>query len=141
MKTQPITAAEQAHIDEALAAFVQLADDAGLRDDEFSMDTPELADELLVRWAAEPPRARLPEEVVATIIGAAVGEYLRELLRVTWASASVGTERSVGLATEETGEPVFSPFDAVREGLSQASEGFVHDLLEDVAAEWGKLRR
>ncbi len=141
MKTKPITAAEQAHIDAALTAFVQLVDDAGLRDDEFSMDTPELADELLVRWAAEPPRARLPEEVVATIIGAAVGEYLRELLRVSWASVTVGSERSLGLAAEETGEPVLSPFDAVKEGLPQASDGFVHDLLEEVAAEWGKLRR
>lgn len=141
MKTYPITAAEQAHIDEAIAAFIQLAEDAGLRDEEFSMDTPELADELLVRWAAEPPRARLPDEVIATIIGAAVGEYIRELLKVTWASAVSGTERSIGLAAEGTGEPVFSPFDAVRERLSEASEGFVHDMFDEMAAQWGKLRR
>ena len=141
MKTQPLTAAEQARVDDALAAFVQMAEDAGLLDDELELDTPELADELLIRWASEPPQARLPDEVIASIVGAAVGDYLRQLLRVSWASAPSGAGRSIGLAAEQGGEPVLSPFDAVRDRLSQASEGFVQDLLEEVAEEWGNLRR
>jgi hypothetical protein len=141
VKTQPLTAAEQARVDDAIAAFIQMAEDAGLLDEELALDTPELADELLIRWASEPRQARLPDEVIATIVGAAVGDYLRQLLRVTWAGEGAGQARSIGLAAEESGEPVVSPFDAVRERLGQASEGFVQDLFDELAAEWSGLRR
>lgn len=141
MKTSPLTAAEQARINDALAAFVQMTEDAGLLDDELSLDTPELADELLIRWAAEPPQGRLPDDLMATIIGAAVGEYLRQMLRFTWAATGEGADRAVGLVVESSGEPVFSPFDAVRDRLSEASEGFIPDLFDEVAEEWGNLRR
>lgn len=141
MKTQPLTAAEQSRIDDAISAFIQMTEDAGLFDEELALDTPEIADELLIRWASEPSQARLPDDVVATIIGAAVGEYLRQMLRFAWAATGAGNDRAIGLVIETTGEPVFSPFDVVRDRLSQAEEGFIPELLEEVDGQWGNLRR
>ncbi|MBY0307369.1 MAG: hypothetical protein K2Q09_01375 [Phycisphaerales bacterium] len=139
MKTQPLTATEQARIDDAIGAFIQMADDAGLLGDEPELDTPELADELLIRWAAEPPKARLPDDLIATIVGAAIGDYLCEALRLRWAVNS--PDRAVGLAVEDTGEPLFSPFNLVRDRLPHAAEGVVPDLLEEIADQTKDLHR
>lgn len=141
VKTHPLSPVEQARVDDALAAFCQMAEEAGLLDEELELDTPELADELLIRWAAEPPQGRLPGEVIATIIGAGIGDYLTQLLQLRWGVSESPAGRSIGLVVETTGEPALSPFDAVRERLADASDGFVSDLLQEAAAEWSHLRR
>ncbi|MFT3685491.1 MAG: hypothetical protein QM783_11275 [Phycisphaerales bacterium] len=144
MKTQPLTAAEQARIDDAMSAFVQMARDAGFEGDEEDIETPELAEELLGRWAAESPKGRLPTEIIATIVGAALGDYLRLHLRLTWAVAVHNGERAVGLASEVDGEAVLSPFDAVRQCIEAAAEGDEPDvgpLFDDLPAEYPHLLR
>lgn len=145
VKTQPLTAAEQTRIDDAISAFVQMVQDAGLADDEEGGDTPEFAEELLHRWAAEPPKGRLPIDVIATIVGAGLGEYLRQNLRLTWAAAVDKGERSLGLASEIDGEAVLSPFDEVKRCIEGEGGGendsFVQHLFEDLPAEYAHLLR
>jgi hypothetical protein len=143
VKTQPLTPAEQARIDDAISAFVQMVHDAGLADEDGGgeADTPELAEELLHRWAAEPPKGRLPVDVIATIIGAGLGEYLRQHLRLTWAAAVEKGERSLGLASEIDGEAVLSPFDEVKRCIEEENESFVQHLFEDLPLEYPHLLR
>lgn len=141
MKTQPLTAAEQARVDDAISAFVQMARDAGFEGDDDGVETPELAEELLGRWAAEHPKGRLPKDIIATIIGAALGDYLRQHLRLTWAAAVDKGERAIGLASEIDGEPVLSPFDEVKRCIEADPEPSVSSLFEDLPAEYPQLLR
>lgn len=141
VKTQPLTAAEQAKVDDAIAAFVQMVQDIGLGHDEDEGDTPEFAAELLHRWAAEPPQGRLPLDVIATIVGAGLGEYLRQHLRLKWSAAVDKGERSLGLASEIDDEAVLSPFDEVKRCIEEENEGWVHHLFEDLPLEYPHLLR
>src|SRR6185295_14053366 len=113
-----------------------MARDAGFEGDEEDVDTPELAAELLSRWAAEHPQGRLPKEVIATIVGAAMGDFLRQHLRLVWAAAVNQGERAIGLASEIDGEPVMSPFDEVKRCIDEGEESLVSHLFEDLPAEY-----
>lgn len=140
---RPLTADELDHIDQAMQAFAQLIMDLGLDTDIDDLDTPELADLVIAQWRNTSRQARLKPDILATIVGAAVGDYIKAKLRVEWRFVHDADGEGLVLVGDEKTEEqiIIAPFEAILKRLQSDPDDFVVDFLQGLWEHVSHLER
>lgn len=133
IKISPLSEEELDSLRTCIAYFCEIAEEAesGQDEDGDDLDTPWVCDTLVKWWHAQPEAERPDAETLVNCLGAALGEYLRFILRVQWSSLEDEEGQFVALTSEEEGTNfILSPFDAIDQGLMDHPDGFIADAVE-----------
>ncbi|MBI1191259.1 MAG: hypothetical protein GC200_11335 [Tepidisphaera sp.] len=130
---RPLAHDEQGAINELLARFLELCQQAGVdvSDDD---DTPQKADTVSRWWHALPPRKRPNAYDILMPVAAAVGEWLRDAARLEWRMATVdGATAAVLVGPKGERVDVFDDISALFEDSPDGcAEEFVRSVWPDI---------
>ena len=136
-ESRPLTPQEFQWVQMQQAYFVGLVDQSGIDTDD--LDTPEIADELVVWWHQQPATDRPEGEQVAKSIGIAVAAYLQYVLRIEFKRIDDEIGSTIGLVgdAEDGNVLVLFPVDSIIQRFAGADEGCVSDYLNSI---WPRVK-
>lgn len=118
-----------------IAGYFELFEKAGIEPDE-NEDTPQHCDHLVRWWHAQREESRPDSTEIENCVGAALGDYIRHVLRVEWMVVSDGEDDAIVLANPERPDDfMISPFDAISEYLPDNPDGFVSEMVAGLLEE------
>ncbi len=129
MELSPLTEDDLQTLRACVSYYCELHADLGTEPAE-DEDTPEMSDHLVRWWHAQPESERPEQDMMENVLGAALGEYLRFILKLKWARVKDEDGESIVLVSEDAeAEIVMSPFDTIAEYLPEHPDGFVADFV------------
>ena len=142
LRIRELSTEEHEKIQSAMAAFCYMIEELGIDPDAEELDTPDLAEILVANWRRQPKGDRYSPETLATILGAATGDFLRHYFDVDWRVVSDEEGTSVCLYSAKAGganDLVVAIFDSIRKRLETTDEDFVVEFLEELAEDMQPL--
>jgi hypothetical protein len=134
LNINPLTEDELDSLRTCLGYFCELAEIAqstGDSEEGDDLDTPGVCDKIVMWWHRQPEDERPDSETLINCLGAALGEYLRFILRVQWSLIEDEEGEFVALTSEsEEDSFILSPFDAIDQGLLDNRDGFIVEAVD-----------
>jgi len=141
-----LTQRQKDQLEAAKAGFCGLVEETNVDPEADQLDTPELADIVVAHWRRLPPAKRPSLETLATMLGAAIGDFLIYHLRLEWKEVTDEYGTSLVLFNgENAGEMhdvYLAVFDSMLKRLEEEAEGdFVAEYVEGLWEAVGHLQR
>ncbi len=129
MEFSPLTEDDLQTLRACVSYYCELHADLGTEPTE-DEDTPEMSDHLVRWWHTQPESERPEQDMMENVLGAALGEYLRFILKVKWVRVTDEEGEAIVLASEgDETALVISPFDTIAQYLPESPDGFVTDFV------------
>lgn len=145
---EPLGPDEELFLVSKLAGLFELVDTHGLdaAPIESGGDTPEVCDEVVRWWHAQPSDVRPEENDLVWGVAVATGEVLRTRYRLDWALCDPAGEPYVALVGQSGPEDdarslVVAIIDSVSKRFESSPEGFVVEFLDGLDEHIASLRR
>jgi len=129
LKFRPAGQEDLDDVRSCIGGYFELFELAGIEPDD-NEDTPQHCDHLVRWWHSQNEKTRPESTDIENCIGAALGDYIRHVLRVEWMLVSDGEDEAIVLANPaDPDEFMISPFDAISEYLPDNPDGFVAEMV------------
>ncbi|MFO0830301.1 MAG: DUF3806 domain-containing protein [Phycisphaerales bacterium] len=135
-KTNPLTRDQRLLIAEQFGLIFEWAAAAGVDIEDESdeaPDTPDILDEILRWWHAQPQNDRPPRDDTVFALGIALGDFLRHVLDVEWCTVQDADGVEFALVNDKHGaQHLFWPVSTVHKRFDQSPDGLICDFLDNL---------
>lgn len=135
-KTQPLTHEQRVLIAAQFGFVLECAEAAGVDiedESEDALDTPDILDEVIRWWHAQPEEDRPERDDTVFAIGIALGDFLRHVLDVEWCTVSDNDGVEYALVNDKNGgQHILWPVSSVAKRFDDSPDGFVCDFLDGI---------
>lgn len=133
-KTPPLTHEQRLLIASQFGLIFEWAAAAGVdmeNESEDAPDTPDILDEIIRWWHAQPEDERPERDDTVFAIGIALGDFLRHVLDVEWCTIDGPDGVEFALLNEKgDGQHLFWPISTVHKRFDGSPDGLVCDFLD-----------